>query len=55
MAPTASTATASPEAENLLKKVSEQGEVVRNLKTSSAAKVKEALILINFFRKLRSL
>ena len=41
MAPTISTAGLSPEAENLLKKVSEQGDVVRNLKTSAAPKVIE--------------
>ena len=39
MAPTASAAASTPEAQDLLKKISAQGEAVRNLKTGSAPKV----------------
>ena len=39
MAPTASAAASTPEAQDLLKKIGEQGEAVRNLKTGSAPKV----------------
>ena len=51
MAPTVSAASSSPEAENLLKKISEQGDAVRQLKTSSAPKVSLARFSYSGFFK----